>query len=207
MNTNNTVRLEYYSVFSLSLKDSLIATDHEMLMLGATRVCGVGPEAATHTPLAPTMPSNKAASSSSRSLHRPRVHEQHDDPVVAALDKTLPHPYAALALSPDRQYAIAARKDFLEIIHIKPSGMQVVKTLPISHHFNTAMTLASKKHYERDSFAAIAFGQNKPTPATLGMNVTIHDVAWSGPQSTTESWPTSKTNHNTLVAAAASNAV
>jgi hypothetical protein len=54
------------------------------------------------------------------------------DPVVASLSNRSPHPYSAIAMSPNRQYAIVAGKDTIQLVKIGPSGLKSLRSLKIS---------------------------------------------------------------------------
>ena len=128
-----------------------------------------------------------------------------DNPVVAALDNATHNnkPYSSVALSWDRQYAAAACQDTLQMIHIQPSGLRVLKNLPVAHHFSDrASTTTPQRPLQRDTFAAIAFGP--PKPAADAFNIMITDVAWSAPPKKSQG---DYETAGSLVAAAASNGV
>ena len=54
------------------------------------------------------------------------------DPVVASLPTRSPHPYSAIAMSPNREYAIVAGKDTIQLVKIDPSGLKSLRSLKIS---------------------------------------------------------------------------
>jgi WD40 repeat protein len=122
------------------------------------------------------------------SLHSNR--RDPNDPVVASLEKNSV-PYSSVALSWDRQYAITASNDTLQVIRIQPEGLTVVKTLAIAHHFNSSgnsgvSTSSNSSNtisvLHRDSFTSPfgrAKGQAAQSPAVSMFNVVITDLAWS----------------------------
>jgi hypothetical protein len=54
------------------------------------------------------------------------------DPIVASLPNRSPHPYSAIAMSPNREYAIVAGKDTIQLVKIDPSGLKSLRSLKIS---------------------------------------------------------------------------
>eukprot|EP00566_Odontella_aurita_P004060 CAMPEP_0113564672 /NCGR_PEP_ID=MMETSP0015_2-20120614/21750_1 /TAXON_ID=2838 /ORGANISM="Odontella" /LENGTH=1222 /DNA_ID=CAMNT_0000466781 /DNA_START=16 /DNA_END=3680 /DNA_ORIENTATION=- /assembly_acc=CAM_ASM_000160 len=135
-----------------------------------------------------------------------------DDPVVSHLSRSS-HPYSSVACSPDRRHAVAAAKDALRVLSVSPSGLQDVRTLRISQHFqptSSAVTSSSnggqqggraggrvsaegRSHQGKYGDVRDAFGLPKAAEATTGttlgvaagggMNITVTDVAWSLSQS------------------------
>lgn len=118
--------------------------------------------------------------------------------VVAVLPK-LPHPYSSITLSPDRQYAVTACKDLLQIVRMGTAGISVAKQVPIAHHFRSEVdTRTSKlmgKIYESK-------GGTQQSASSV-VNVVLTDVAWNKPQPKAEDEVLS----SSLVAAAGSNGV
>jgi hypothetical protein len=58
-----------------------------------------------------------------------------DNPIVASLAQKSPHPFSSIALSPNREYAVTARKDTLLIVQVGPLGILPLKSIPIAQHF------------------------------------------------------------------------
>ena len=54
------------------------------------------------------------------------------NPVVASLGSRSPHPYTSITLSPNRRYAIVARKDTLRLLAVGPNGLSLLRSLQIS---------------------------------------------------------------------------
>jgi WD repeat-containing protein 24 len=114
------------------------------------------------------------------------------DPVVASLANTSSNPYSGIAMSPNRQHAIVAGKDTLQLVEVSPRGLKQVRSMRINQHFQTAVTQDMAKIYEQDkqrgSFVRDTFGlASKEAPAphqnmVSNVNVVITDVAWSKPQ-------------------------
>jgi WD40 repeat protein len=132
-----------------------------------------------------------------------------DNPIVASLSQKSPHPFSSIALSPNREYAVTARKDTLLIVQVGPLGILPFKSIPIAQHFQTKVsTVAASSHgssnsnnnnsgnnmgriYEdvRDTFVRDAFSQRTGSSqaSSNNINVILTDVAWSKP--TTEEIP------------------
>jgi len=53
-------------------------------------------------------------------------------PIVASLKNRSPHPYSSIALSPSRHHAVAAAKDTLTVISVRPSGLSEIRSLRVS---------------------------------------------------------------------------
>jgi hypothetical protein len=53
-------------------------------------------------------------------------------PIVASLKNRSPHPYSSIALSPSRQHAVAAAKDTLTVLSVRPSGLSEIRSLRVS---------------------------------------------------------------------------
>jgi hypothetical protein len=155
------------------------------------------------------------ASSSSTSPRRNLKHKaqasqsgaQRDNPVVASLLQKSPHPFSSIALSPNREFAVTARKDALLIVQVGPLGIVPFKSIPIAQHFQTKVSTVNERRssvghtssgrgngnnnmgriYEdvRDSFAPYAFGHGQRTGSSQAssnnINVILTDVAWSNP--------------------------
>jgi len=119
-----------------------------------------------------------------------------------------PHnnPYSSLSLSPCRNYAVTAGKDVLQVVRLRPTGLQTLKTVPAALYFQHAQQTprsdankpqqpsSSKPHHSlnlRDfAFGAAASATSPSTPSAGGLltttastasttNVVITDVAWS----------------------------
>jgi WD40 repeat protein len=92
---------------------------------------------------------------------------------VASLSKRAPHPISSLDLSPDRNHAVLASKDTLQIIKISPNGISLIKAIPIAQHFQAS-------RFGEDSSTRTTtnplFGQHHHHKAS---NVVITKVAWS----------------------------
>jgi hypothetical protein len=66
---------------------------------------------------------------------------QKDNPIVASLSqKSPPHPFSSIALSPNREYAVTARKDTLLILQVGSAGIHPHKEIPIAQHFQTKVS-------------------------------------------------------------------
>jgi len=126
------------------------------------------------------------------------------DPVVANLPRS-PHGYSAVSLAPDRQHAVTASNDTIQIVSIGPSGMEIVQTIPFAPY-------AKQKGAAVDSSKALGvfappgkvispfhrmgenlFEPHKPSsPANqISMNAVITDVAWSSNLSSAVEGPNS----------------
>lgn len=124
--------------------------------------------------------------------------ESNNKAVVASLPGRSSHQYSSIALSPDRQYAIAAGKDTLQLIKVGPEGLQSIRSMKISQHFysktptngNSAggesgvtSSGSQPRRYGdiRDTFKLAAKNTAVTTNLTYG-NVVVTRVAWSMPQ-------------------------
>jgi hypothetical protein len=52
--------------------------------------------------------------------------------VVASLAERSPHPFSSMAMSPNRQYAVIAGKDTLQLVKVDSSGIKSLRKLKIS---------------------------------------------------------------------------
>jgi WD repeat-containing protein 24 len=111
--------------------------------------------------------------------------------VVASLLDRSPDPFSSLALSPDRNHAIVAGKDTLQLIKIDPSGLRSIRSIKIAHHFNVAdpssasvaKTGNAPRRYVdvRDAFqlgTSASASRGASLTHQLG-NISITKVAWS----------------------------
>ena len=125
---------------------------------------------------------NSTAGSSSSSNSNNPTHNQQ-----------LQHPYSAISLSPCRNYAVTAGKDVLQLIRLRPTGLQLLKTVPAALYFQhqpvrTAQTAAERSSSNKLSLSEFAFGGATAAskggaapapPSSILTNVVITDVAWS----------------------------
>jgi WD domain, G-beta repeat len=100
--------------------------------------------------------------------------QQPQNPVVASLPKKSPHPISSISLSSNRQLAVTASKDTLQLIQIDPhAGLILHNSLSIAHHFQTVRKTPEDI---RSTFYTDPL-RGQPPPVVL--NVVITDVAWS----------------------------
>lgn len=106
------------------------------------------------------------------------VERRYGDQAIVASTGHSPHPYSSISLSPDRRYAITACKDILQLLQIRPTGLVVLKSIPMAAHFSTSNTSASRftEDNKRDSFVDAFLGSDKQSTQ---MSVVITDVSWS----------------------------
>jgi WD40 repeat protein len=174
--------------------------------------------------------SNNYSNSNSNSNNNTKNNNKKDNPVVASLpvpandanSATQPqHPFSSIAVSPDKEYAVMARKDTLLIVNVGPAGILPFRTVPVAQHFQTNVastgTNADSRAASADPMGRIygdvrdtfspAFGiLGQRTGATQassnGANVILTDVAWStgtgSPQQPAprQTYPAEKKNKN-----------
>lgn len=75
-----------------------------------------------------------------------QAHHPKDNPIVASLSQKSPHPFSSIALSPNREYAVTARKDTLLIVQVGPLGILPFKSIPIAQHFQTKVSTDVSGH-------------------------------------------------------------
>ena len=64
-------------------------------------------------------------------------------PVVASVSKRSVHGYTAVSVSPNRDYAVTASHDCLQLVSITSDGLTVKQTIPIAPHLAAAATQVS----------------------------------------------------------------
>lgn len=111
-------------------------------------------------------------------------------PVVASLKNRSTHPYSSIALSPSRQYAVAAAKDTLTVISVRSTGLSEIRSLRVSQQFQAPVASADPVARSRANRNMMdirdTFGYPKQSQSPQNMsntNVIITDVVWSLPQS------------------------
>jgi WD repeat-containing protein 24 len=127
----------------------------------------------------------------------PRNHKDTDESsaskttVVSSLPDRSPDPFSSLALSPERNHAVVAGKDTLQLIQIDAKGLRSIRSIKIAHHFNvvdpssasiTKPGSATRRYVDvRDAFQ---LGTSSSAPRGTSMahelgNISITKVAWS----------------------------
>ena len=99
-----------------------------------------------------------------------RAREVNHGPVVASLARRNPQPYSSLSLSPEKDFAVTACKDTLQILQISSQGIALFKTIPIVSHFQSRGRLKDDSKFWSAAASATTAGDS---------NVTLTDVAWS----------------------------
>jgi WD repeat-containing protein 24 len=137
------------------------------------------------------MPFRPSLESRTASRHEVDVEENSaaTHAIVASLPDRSPDPFSSLALSPDRNHAIVAGKDTLQLIKIDSEGLRTIRSIKIAHHFNvseSSTSIAKSGNAPRrygDVRDAFQLGPSTPTPRGASMtaigNITIATVAWS----------------------------
>ena len=147
-------------------------------------------------PLAKSLRSSGSRRSGSSVTEESNEKTTEKQAVVASLPEKSSHPYSSIALSPDRSHALAAGKDTLQLIKLDPSGLRMIRSIKVGHHFYSAVTTDSStggsstvrksgsapRRYGdvRDAFqlgptAAAA----RSASANMMGNISISKVAWS----------------------------
>jgi WD40 repeat protein len=83
-----------------------------------------------------------------------------DNPIVASLSQKSPHPFSSIALSPNREYAVTARKDTLLIVKVGPLGILPFKSIPIAQHFQTKVSTDVSGHGRSSVTTSRSHGNN-----------------------------------------------
>lgn len=109
-------------------------------------------------------------------------------PVVASLKNRSQHPYSSIALAPSRLHAVAAAKDTLKVISVRPEGLSEIRSLRVSQQFQAPVvsTDPATAARSRNMLDIREFGYPKQSQSPQNManvNVIITDVVWSLPQS------------------------
>lgn len=142
--------------------------------------------------------------------------------VVASLRERSAHPLSSVSLSPSREYALIAGKDTIQICKISQEGIQGIRSLKISQHFQSTVSAAERRRSQagkaygdvRDTFNLVPKPPHSGASMTHG-NVVVTCVAWSNLQSKTtndagDNKPMTLSEEektNTIVAAAGSNGI
>lgn len=110
-----------------------------------------------------------------------------ESPVVASLKPRSQNPYSSICLSPSRQHAVAAAKDTLTVLSVRPNGLTEIKSLRVSQQFQAPSDKAATGRNNNLMDIRDTFGYPKPpsqSPQNMtNANVIITDVVWSLPQS------------------------
>ena len=136
--------------------------------------------------------------------------------VVASLAEQSQTPFSSLAMSPNRQYAVIAGKDNLQLVRVNSNGIKSLRKLKISQHFQGSAGASTDRNPHggkvygdvRDAFNLSA-NKSAHSHARANMahgNVVVTCVAWSMPQ--TKSGVDEENDDaksDTIIAAAGSN--
>lgn len=142
--------------------------------------------------------------------------------VVASLRERSSHPLSSVSLSPSKKLGVIAGKDTLQVVSISPEGIQSLRSLKISQHFQATVSSTERrspagKTYGdvRDTFNLVSKQQGHSGASMTHGNVIVTCVAWSNIQSERsqdggDNKPTpleEEEKTNTIIAAAGSNGV
>jgi WD40 repeat protein len=115
---------------------------------------------------------------------------------VATLANRSPHPYSSITMSPNRQYAIIAGKETLQLVKVLPSGLFSIRSMKLSSYFQVAAsskdgTDGRSQVGKRYGDIRDTFGLHAAKPAHTHQsnmahanNVVVTCVAWSMPLTT-----------------------
>jgi WD domain, G-beta repeat len=157
--------------------------------------------------------SSEFSQSGSRLTKNPYNMDSNDPIVVASLKQTImtssktqddaKYPYTSIALSPCRNYAVAACKDKIQMIRVSSNGLHLIKTivagqyLQVSTSTTNPSTPASLPSSSSSQIGTIMDSSlftridTKPPVSTSSatmIHVDVNDVAWSNIPYPTSSW-------------------